>query len=295
MNEYTRNLVKCICRDGSNKNILFYTKQLLLSDKTAKDESFRRNMLSEINKKEQNINVPPNCAMFTVLEEPAKININRYLLTDSEKDIYFHIEKMHKVSKILLEKEINHKNAMIFYGESGTGKTMFGRYIAYKLNLPFIYINFAYLMDSLLGKTQQNISNIFRFVNGLECVFMIDELDSIATKRGASNDVSEISRITITLMQEIDNMSGNVILLGATNKIKNVDEAVISRFGGCREIKRFSAVERENYAKNYLNDVGMEYTEHDIETLIKDDLPQRILENNVINYIASKIYKEINQ
>ena len=49
---------------------------------------------------------------------------------------------------------------MVFYGPSGTGKTTFGRYMAYKFDLPFCYIKFSTLVDSLICGTSKNIAKI---------------------------------------------------------------------------------------------------------------------------------------
>ena len=44
---------------------------------------------------------------------------------------------MKKISDEMAKREINYKNTTLLYGASGTGKTELGKYIAYKLNLPF--------------------------------------------------------------------------------------------------------------------------------------------------------------
>lgn len=293
MNDYTRDLVACICRNSKPEDVLFYTKKLLDAEKSAKDADFKRRMLEKIEHTGDKINVPANCAMFTIAEKYPNINIDRYYLSDREKEVFNKVCVSHKVAKILADKGIKGKNSIIFYGESGNGKTTLGRYIAYKLELPFIYLKLSYLTDSLLGKTQQNLSNVFRFINGLKCVFMLDEIDAIAAKRGQSNDVSEIGRITISLMQELDELSSETILIGATNRIDIIDDAVLSRFVEKHELKRFTQDERESYVTTYLNDVEIPYTEEDVKRICEESVTQRALENKVIDFISAYFYEDV--
>ena len=99
-------------------------------------------------------------------------------------------------------RHIPYKNTTLLYGESGTGKTELGRYIAYKLNLPFFYISFVSTIDSYMGSTAKNIHKIFEFCNSIPCVLMLDEVDSVAAKRsvaGSRGVDGEIERTTIAI------------------------------------------------------------------------------------------------
>ena len=55
---------------------------------------------------------------------------------------------------------------IFIYGEPGTGKTEFAKYVAFKLGVPYAYLNFSYLIESYMGKTAQNLQKVFDFCKG---------------------------------------------------------------------------------------------------------------------------------
>ena len=141
------------------------------------------------------------------------------------------ILKLNKASQRLAEIGVNYINSTILYGESGTGKTTFGRYIAYKMGIPFAYLNFSRVVDSYLGSTQKEyLQKYLTNVNRQKLRVMIDEIDAIGMRRRDSKEVGEMSRIVISLMQNLDTLTSDVVLLGATNRLDIIDEALLRRF-----------------------------------------------------------------
>ena len=57
---------------------------------------------------------------------------------------------------------------------------------------------------------------------------------------GKKFDVSEMNRITIAVMQELDRLSNNVILIGTTNRADVLDEALVRRFTFKHHVKELS-------------------------------------------------------
>lgn len=88
-------------------------------------------------------------------------NENRYFLSKREKEVFENICRMRKVNQKLTELNIRYLNATMLYGESGTGKTTFGRYVAYKMGLPFCAVKFSGLINSYMGSTAKNIKKGF--------------------------------------------------------------------------------------------------------------------------------------
>lgn len=292
MTENVRRLIDSVVYNRRNDE-LFYAKLILSSDKTAKDERFCKNRLDEIEKISQKVEVPANCSAFVVAEKEPDIDLSRYHITESEHEAAEHIKRLHSVSKILTKQNIKHLNSMLLFGEPGTGKTTFGKYLAKSLGIPFVYLNISYLMDSLLGKTQQNLSRAFAFIKQLECVFMLDEIDAIAFKRGSGHDSNEMSRVTITLMQELDNINGDSIYIAATNRVDILDPAIMSRFGKQHEIKRLDMDGRKQMVAKYLDSIGFSYTEEEIKHLYQADVPQRTLEHKIVDFITDKYYNDL--
>ena len=207
------------------------------------------------------------------------------------------IIKMKAVAEMMASMRIHYRNATILYGESGTGKTEFARYVAYKLNRPLFYLNFSSVIDSLLGNTGRNIANIFNYVKKNECVFMLDEVDCIAENRCCANGAEkEFSRVTITLMQEFDMLPNNIILIAATNRIDIIDDAVLNRFSVKQKIERLSLDDNRAFAQFYVKAIQAEnyITDSDItECIDNDDLSQRQVVTKIIQLLGDKLYQSL--
>lgn len=223
----------------------------------------------------------------------------RYFLSSREKSVYEHIRKVNKVSHRLHSLNIRYINATLLYGESGVGKTMFGRYLAYKMGLPYVYINLAMTVDSKLGKTSQNIMSVFQDLKSIPCVLMLDEVDAIAEMRSDKTDSAgnEINRIVITLMQEFDRLSSDVIILAATNRLDALDPAFIRRFSLTHEVVRLTKEEMLTLAKRFLSDVGFEFGADAVEELVEkyDGKSQSYLINALTEELVERLFLEADE
>lgn len=197
-----------------SENRLDLARRVALScleeDKTQKNkvfcDAYKRALEKPVNKF---IELPNHLKGILCAEDVSKtFKEKRYYISDREKKIFDNIIKSKKVNDKLMEMGIPYLNSTLLFGDSGTGKTTFGKYVAYKMNLPFCYLNFSRLVDSYMGGTSKNISEAFKYAINNPCVFMLDEVDCISIERSSSNDSGpsgEMARITITLMQEFDN------------------------------------------------------------------------------------------
>ena len=183
-------------------------------------------------------------------------------------------------------------SSVIFYGPPGTGKTMFARYIAFKKALPFCYLNFSRIIDSYMGSTAKNIAKAFAYASSNPCIFMLDEVDTISCDRkstsGKGSD-GEMSRITVTLMQEFDKIPNNVIVLAATNRYDLLDSAFVSRFSTKQEMKPFTTEENQKMIQMFLSDIGYEFDETEINRIVKGTHDQREIMSKTIQLLAEKI------
>lgn len=188
----------------------------LEEDRTSKNSSFCHEYKSVLESTGGNlIELPYDLKNILYVEDVSNsFREGRYYLSDREKKVYENILRMKKVNDRLMKMDIHYINSTLLYGESGTGKTTFGRYVAYKTGLPFCYLNFSNLVDSCMGSTSKNISKAFSYARVNPCVFMLDEIDCISIKRSGSQSSSgadgEMARITITLMQEFDKLNNDI-------------------------------------------------------------------------------------
>ena len=275
--------IACVVEDTTQKNAWFCKKykQIL--------ESSGGNM----------IELPYDLKSILCVEDVSNsFKEGRYYLSDREKEVFESIIRMKKVNDRLMEMGISYLNSTLLYGESGTGKTTFGRYVAYKMGLPFCYLNFSSLVDSHMGSTSKNISKAFNYAISNPCVFMLDEIDCISIRRSDSSDggaSGEMARITISLMQEFDRLTNDIVVIAATNRMDRIDEALLRRFSMKHEVKPLDREEKKELVCKFLDDVGMDFPLNEIMPLIDKNENQSTLLNELIQKISQKIYDEIRE
>lgn len=248
-------------------------------------------------------NIPPNLKWKLVGELPENFRKEHYYLSEREKSVYEKIYRMKAVAGMMQEIGISYRNATLLHGISGTGKTMFGRYVAHRLQLPYFYLNFSQMVDSYMGGTASNIHNAFNYIREIPCVFMIDEIDCIASKRsglGGKGPDGEIERTTISIMQELDTIPNSVVLIGATNRKDLLDEALIRRFSLIHEVVPLTNEEAKGMADRFLDDVSKKLSgsgktvsiqEAELEAIIEEEkTPAKIMAELILR-IGKQLYE----
>ena len=185
-----------------------------------------------------------------------------------------------------------------------THNTTFGRYIACKFKMDFAFMNFANVVGGgIMGNTALNISKVFEFMKNQKCIFMLDELDCISTRRGQEGAATggELARTTITVMQELDKYKRqkvDTIIIAATNRIEDVDLALMSRFAIKQKIIAWNNQQKETYARKFLDAINardgttkIEYDPDNVHDYCvrNSTLQQREIEADMIRCIANWI------
>ena len=133
-----QNMIQAIAENDirkAKKNALI----ALQSDNTQKNRYFVKKYTSILTSEGSNLfELPYDIRDLLVCEDVSlSFRESRYYISDKQKEIADKIFRLSKVSQKLMELQIPYKNATLLYGPAGTGKTLFGRYIAYKKELPF--------------------------------------------------------------------------------------------------------------------------------------------------------------
>ncbi len=119
--------------------------------------------------------------------------------------------------------------AVLFAGDSGTGKTMSAEVVAGDLGLDLYAVNLATVVDKYVGETEKNLERIFGEADGVNAVLLFDEADALFGKRSEVRDANDrYANIEVAyLLQRMETFDGIAIL--ATNLRANVDEAFARR------------------------------------------------------------------
>lgn len=155
--------------------------------------------------------------------------------------------------ELLAEHGLWFRRKILLGGPPGTGKTMSARVLAGETGLPLFHIKGDQLVDSLLGKTAQNLREIFDEIGKREGVFLLDEFDGIGAKRGDRNEVGEMNRIVCAVLQFLEQDVGAVsFVIMTTNMAHKLDIAFFRRFDEVLTYTNPNADERESVVKYVL-------------------------------------------
>ena len=121
---------------------------------------------------------------------------------------------------------------VLLHGPPGTGKTLMAKAVANEIDAHFTNISGPEIMSKYYGESEEQLREVFEEASeNAPAIVFIDELDSIAPKRGeTSGDVER--RVVAQLLSLMDGLDerGDVIVIGATNRVDALDPAL--RRGG---------------------------------------------------------------
>ena len=276
MNSNLRSLMSFVA-DNQMDKARDFVKKFCESNEVKSDYGYCNMLLNRLRRSGGYLmELPPDIQSLLFKEDVSGTFIpERYYVSEREAALTERILRKNRSAQRLANAGINYLNATLLYGESGTGKTQFGRYLAYTMHVPFCYFNLSRTVDSLMGGTSKNLNKVFNYIKGTPCVFMIDELDAVSSNRASSDSTSasgEMNRITISLMQNLDQLSSDVVLLAATNRPELIDDAVKRRFSIRHEVQVLSPDELLQMSEHFLADVKAHAdfrVEYDREELVR--------------------------
>jgi transitional endoplasmic reticulum ATPase len=123
---------------------------------------------------------------------------------------------------------IDPPKGILLHGPPGTGKTLLARAVAAEADTKFFHIAGPEIMGRFYGESEQRLREIFQqAAQQAPSIIFIDEIDSIAPKREDVNGEVE-RRVVAQLLTLMDGLEPrtNVVVIGATNRVDALDEAL---------------------------------------------------------------------
>ncbi|WP_440772654.1 AAA family ATPase [Natronorubrum sp. DTA28] len=122
-------------------------------------------------------------------------------------------------------------SGVLLYGPPGTGKTLIARAVANEVDANFETISGPEIMSKYKGESEERLREVFEQAEAnAPTIIFFDEIDSIAGTRDDDGDAeNRIVGQLLTLMDGLD-ARGEVIVIGATNRVDVIDPAL--RRGG---------------------------------------------------------------
>ncbi|CAN6464620.1 unnamed protein product [Victoria cruziana] len=147
---------------------------------------------------------------------------------------------------------------ILLFGPPGTGKTMLAKAIAKEAGASFINVSMSTITSKWFGEDEKNVRALFTLAAKVSpTIIFVDEVDSMLGQRTRAGEHEAMRKIKNEFMTHWDGLlskSGErILVLAATNRPFDLDEAIIRRFERRIMVTLPSAENREKILKTLLS------------------------------------------
>ncbi len=118
----------------------------------------------------------------------------------------------------------------LLYGPPGVGKTLLAKAVANESNANFISVKGPEVLSKWVGESEKAVREIFKKAKQVApTIVFLDEVDSIAPRRGQYGDTGVTERIVNQLLTSLDGIEvlQGVVVLAATNRPDIIDPGLL--------------------------------------------------------------------
>ena len=136
----------------------------------------------------------------------------------------------------------------VLYGPPGVGKTLLAKAVATESKANFISVKGPEVLSKWVGESEKAVREIFKKAKQASpCIVFLDEIDSIAPRRGSYGDSGVTERIVNQLLTSLDGIEAlqGVVVIAATNRPDMIDTALL-RAGRFDKLVYIPAPDRES-------------------------------------------------
>ncbi|KAB8237222.1 hypothetical protein ETB97_009992 [Aspergillus alliaceus] len=168
-------------------------------------------------------------------------------------------------------------SGVLLYGPPGCGKTMLAKALAHESGACFINLHISTLTEKWYGDSNKLVNAVFSLARKLQpSIVFIDEIDAVlGTRRSGEHEASGM--VKAEFMTHWDgltsaNSSGEpqrVVVMGATNRIQDIDEAILRRMPKKFPVVLPPAPQRLRILSLVLKDTKVDRENFDLDYLVK--------------------------
>ncbi|EKX50661.1 hypothetical protein GUITHDRAFT_46796, partial [Guillardia theta CCMP2712] len=123
---------------------------------------------------------------------------------------------------------------VLLFGPPGNGKTLLAKAVASEMNCTFFHLSTSLIQQKYVGDSEKVVRTVFTLAEQMQpSVIFFDEVDGILLAR-RGNDASWVRSLKSELLTRMDGFETNhdarLLVIGATNRPQELDDAAIRRF-----------------------------------------------------------------
>ncbi|GLA21935.1 AAA-domain-containing protein [Aspergillus phoenicis ATCC 13157] len=168
-------------------------------------------------------------------------------------------------------------SGVLLYGPPGCGKTMLAKALAHESGACFINLHISTLTEKWYGDSNKLVNAVFSLARKLQpSIVFIDEIDAVlGTRRSGEHEASGM--VKAEFMTHWDGLTSansmgepqRVVVLGATNRIGDIDEAILRRMPKKFPVALPPAAQRLRILSLILKDTKVDRDNFDLDYLVK--------------------------
>lgn len=193
------------------------------------------------------------------LENAKNILWESIILPSKRPDLFRHLRKPAK--------------GLLLFGPPGNGKTLLAKAVASQCDATFFNISAASLTSKWVGEGEKFVRALFACARACQpSVVFIDEVDSLLTAR-TSTEHEASRRLKTEFLVQMDGVGSDeedrVLILGATNRPQELDDAVIRRFTKRVYIPLPDGLARRKMAEILFQNLKYDFTDADWDYFVQ--------------------------
>ncbi|MCJ1284578.1 hypothetical protein MMC26_003911 [Xylographa opegraphella] len=168
-------------------------------------------------------------------------------------------------------------SGVLLYGPPGCGKTMLAKALASESGATFINLHISTLTEKWFGDSNKLVHAVFSLARKLQpTIVFIDEIDAVLGQRRSSEHEAS-GMVKAEFMTHWDGLTSSntygepqrILILGATNRIQDIDEAILRRMPKKFPVSLPSAPQRLRILGLVLRDTKVDKDNFDLEYLVR--------------------------
>ncbi|KAG5951788.1 hypothetical protein E4U58_001077 [Claviceps cyperi] len=168
-------------------------------------------------------------------------------------------------------------SGVLLFGPPGCGKTMLAKALAHESGASFINLHISTMTEKWYGDSNKIVRAVFSLASKMQpSIIFIDEIDAVlGTRRSGEHEASGMVKAEfMTLWDGLTsaNTSGlpaQIVVLGATNRINDIDEAILRRMPKKLHVPLPAYEQRQKILQLILHDAKIDSEHFDLDHVSK--------------------------